>query len=95
MSIKDEEYEKHKAKCSQSFDELFIKLDKLDRAMFGELDLKRKGVVDMTQEMYQSMMLANSGKRIFWITVSIAGAITTIIIAINLVVVSLKKITLD
>jgi len=99
MAIEEKEYNDHKAKCSKSFDDLFDQQkkflawqEKMDRAMFGEEELETKGVLTMTQEMYKSMMLANGGKRIFWITASVAGAITGIIICGNKIIEILKKI---
>jgi len=79
MPIPTEEYENHKKKCAENFGEIFDKLDKMDRAMFGEDDLKRKGVYDMTTEMYKSVLNAKGGERAFWITVKIAGGITVLI----------------
>jgi len=79
MLVGQQEYDEHKGRCSNSFQEIFDRLGKLDRAMFGEPDLKRKGIVDMMSEMYDSMMMAKGGQKIFWSIVKVAGAIITII----------------
>lgn len=79
MAIDENEYKKHKEKCSQTFKDIQDQLGKMNRAMFGEKDLKRPGVFEMTTEMYNSMRMAKSGQQIFWVTVKIAGGVTVLI----------------
>lgn len=86
------EYEKHKEKCGKSFEDVFQKLDKMERAMFGEPDLQRKGVFEMTTEMYKSVMMAKGGERVFWISAKIAGGIIAISGAFWAIIEVLKKI---
>ena len=100
--VDEKEYLNHKAKCGESFKAIidqqkkFLEWQgKMDRAMFGEEELETKGVLTMTQEMYKSMMLANGGKRIFWITASIAGSIVAIIVCFNTLKEFIKKIILN
>lgn len=90
--VEEKEYLEHKQKCSKSFGDIFAQLDKMERAMFGEPDLKQKGVLEMTQEMYQSVMSAKGGERIFWILVKISGAVITIIAGFYALREVLKKI---
>ena len=77
-SVSKTEYDNHKDKCGKSFEDVFDRMDRMDRAMFGEPDLKRKGVFDMTSEMYNSVMTAKGGEKIFWGATKIAGSILTI-----------------
>lgn len=96
------EYESHKAKCGKSFEDVFNQLDKLqagqnklDRAMFGEKDLGNKGVVDMTKEMYQTIMYARGGEKIFITVVKIAGFIVTVSAAFWAIVEFIKRVKLQ
>lgn len=68
----------HKKTCSASFDDVIKRLDKYERALFGEPALKQKGIVEMTSAMYESVMMAKSGEKIFMTLVKISGAIITI-----------------
>ena len=76
--INEEEYSKHKKKCSDNFSDLNDKVDLLNRAMFGEEITKQKGVVDMTSEMYKAIMMAKSGEKMFIIIAKIFGASATV-----------------
>lgn len=80
-----EEYEAHKNKCGKSFGEVFDQLKALsdgqailNRAVLGEPELKQKGLIDMTSEMYQSVMMAKGGEKLFVSLVKLAGAVLTI-----------------
>lgn len=76
--VEDCDYKEHKAKCSRSFEDVFLRFDKLERAMFGEPELENKGVLEMTREMYNSVMLANGAKSAFWMSAKIASAFLAI-----------------
>lgn len=73
-----EEYKKHKATCGKSFEDILSQIDKLNRAVLGEPELKQKGLVEMTSAMYESVMMARSGEKIFIVLVKIAGAVATV-----------------
>jgi hypothetical protein len=53
------------------------RLEKLELAMFGQSDLEILGVLQMTKEMYNSVMTAKAGQKIFWAFVGICGSIIT------------------
>lgn len=78
-SVQTEEYQNHKNKCLKNFEEIFRKLDKMERAMFGEPELENKGVLEMTREMYNSVMFAKGGQKSFWMLSKIASFIIVII----------------
>ncbi len=80
--VEEKEYIAHKAKCAKSFEEIIAQLEKMERAMFGEEELDQKGVLEMTKEMYRSMMFAKGNERLFWTTAKVAGAVLTIVGAI-------------
>lgn len=78
MSIEQEEYEQHKQNCGKNFGDVFQQIDRLNRGVFGEPDLKRKGMLEMTSAMYDSFVMARGGEKMFFMFVKIAGAILTI-----------------
>lgn len=79
MPVDMEEYKSHKEKCAKSFEDFETKLDKLNRAMFGEEDLDQLGVLEMTKQLHDSMRMAKGGQRVFWLSVKIAGGIGILI----------------
>lgn len=88
--VNKEEYESHKIKCSNSFDSLAAKMDKMELAMYGNKELDIMGVLDMTKKMYDSVTTAKGGEKIFWGLVrvasgliAIAGAATVVIKILN------------
>ena len=90
--VTQSEYDAHKIVCGSSFEHVFKKLDKMERAMFGEPDLKRKGVFDMTTEMYNSVKMAQGSERLFWGVTKVSGAILTIIGAFWAVIELVKRL---
>ena len=76
--VSRDEYENHKNKCGKSFEDVFDKLNKMERAMFGEPEFKRKGVFDMTTDMYNSVMMSKGGEKIFWNIVKVSSGILAI-----------------
>jgi hypothetical protein len=89
------EYDKHKIKCSESFnslgakqDEFKIKMERMERAMFGDIELKKKGVLEMTEELYA--VLIGSG----FTFKTIVKILTFIVLAGGGVTVLWKLITL-
>jgi hypothetical protein len=94
-NITREEYVSHKQNCSRSFEDIFKQLNKMERAMFGEEELKQKGVLEMTAEMYQTIMYAKGGERIFITLVKIAGTIITITGAFWAVIELFKRIKIN
>jgi hypothetical protein len=82
--VTKQEYEKHKSTCSSSFDDVNAQLAKLNSAMFGEKELERLGVYEMTTEMYKATMYAKGGQKLFLVLVKVAGGILTMWAAFEL-----------
>ncbi len=91
-AVETTEYDSHKEKCSRSFDSIFIKLEKMERAMFGEPDLENKGVLEMTREMYNSVMFAKGGQKTFWMISKLASFILVIIGSFWAIIEFLKRV---
>lgn len=77
--VSPSDYRLHKEKCGKSFEDVFDQIGRLNRAMFGEEEIKQKGMLDMTKEMYESLMVARGGERVFWLVVKIAVAISSVL----------------
>lgn len=52
--VSEQEYKDHKIRCSESFDSLGVKMDRMELAMYGNKELGIKGVLDMTREMHEA-----------------------------------------
>lgn len=79
IPVSRREYDEHKTHCSKSFTGVHEKLDRLERAMFGEDELDRPGAYKMITELHNSMRMAKGGQQVFWISVKIAGGISVIV----------------
>lgn len=77
--LDEQEYKNHKIKCSNSFDNIESRLDRFERALFGEPELKRKGMVEMIESVYGSFTMARGSERVFVTIVKISGGILSII----------------
>lgn len=53
------------------------RIEKLELAMFGQEELEILGVLQMTKEMYNSVMTAKAGQKIFWGFVGFCGSVIT------------------
>jgi hypothetical protein len=93
-NISVKEYEEHKNKCGKSFEEVFNQIEKLNRAILGEPELKKKGLIEMTEQMYESVMMARGGQKVFLTLVKIAGAVITIITAFWVVYEFFKRVNI-
>ena len=88
------EYETHKKNCGESFDDIFKRMEKIDRALFGEKDLNNKGIVEMTKQIYNSVTVARGGERIFLILIKISSGILVITGAFWAIYEVLKRISI-
>ena len=91
--VTKEEYDKHKDKCSKSFEDIFEQLSTLNRAVLGDKELGRKGVAEKTDEMYEAIIMAKGGERVFITLVKIAAGVVTITGAFWAVYELFKRIT--
>lgn len=89
------EYDEHKRSCSVSFDNVNDQLNRINRALFGERELEQKGIVEMTREMYASIMYAKTGERIFLKIVKISGAFLTLIAAFWAIIEVFRRIKIQ
>lgn len=87
-----EEYENHKKNCGESFEDIRLQLGILNRAVLGEPALKQKGLVEMTSAMYESVVIAKGGERLFLTLVKISGGILTLVAAFWAVIGVAKRI---
>lgn len=93
--ISKTEFESHKSSCGKSFDSINDQLALLNSAMFGERELKRKGVYEMTTEMYEKVVTAKGGRAILTLFLTGAGGITIVTGAFWALVEVFKRIKIN
>lgn len=86
------EYNAHRDKCGQSFDLIFKQLEQQNRALFGEKEMKEIGLVEMTKEMYKTVIIAKGGRMLL---LQIAGLVVTLTGAFWAIVELFKRVRIN
>jgi len=82
-TVKAKEYEEHKKKCGLSFETIINRIDRLDRAVYGDKDNNELGMKEQVKEIHNFFYSSNIILKVlrggFLLLAFIAGLVIAVI----------------